>query len=336
MAQNRLLVSSRYRYRGTQNAIVSPVRRVSRHNGLHTGRNVGSHFLIGFTADAGYTLMTTEMPAVDMFPGGGMGSIGLAFSYQTGLFDFQTGMIVRYQRLGNAVADFSYARYGVPDTWTGAYDREYCDVTYTFTQRNDITQNVYFQVPILFGFSVPVTSSSFYMQGGVKLQYAMAGNTHSRAFCTTTATYDRYMGVLGEMDNHGLRHEVQLNSRSDRPDLKLDLLGSLELGCEFGNPAYRGFRRSYEVDWRVRLGLFADYSTLNVMPDTKGELISIPMDTPFDFSTIQLNHPFGSTGSSGYWMRNLFVGLRMTVLIGIKMNEKCLTCQAYNGGRRRR
>lgn len=335
MAQNRIMVSYRRNRRGTQSAIVGPGRRVTRNNGLHTGRIVGSHFLVGASVDAGYTVMTTDMPAISMWPGGGEGSLGLVFGYQKGTFDFQSGMIVRYQRLHNAVDNFSYTRYSVPDSWTGTHDRQYADVTYAFSDRRDLTQNVYFQVPILFGATAQLYNGSFYFLTGVKLQYAMAGSTRSEAMCTATANYDRYIGSFTGMDNHGWRKDVLISSRSNRPELKLDLLGSLELGYEYGNPAYRGYRRNHEPDWRIRWGLFADYSTLSVMPKPDGELVRIPEDTPYDFSTFQLCHPFGSNTSNGYWMRNLFVGVRMTVTIGIKMQEKCLMCQAFNGGRRR-
>lgn len=334
-AQNRALVTSRRNRRGTHSAIVTPARRVTRNNGLHTGRIVGSHFLVGASVDAGYTVMTTDMPAISMWPGGGQGSLGLVIAYQKGAFDFQTGMVVRYQRLENSVNDFVYTRYGVEDSWTGTHDWQYADVTYAFSQRKDLTQNVYFHVPILFGGSTQLYNGSLYFLTGVKLQYAMAGSTRSTALCTTTAEYDRYIGSFTGMDNHGWRKDVQISSRADRPELKLDLLGSLEIGYEYGNPHYRGYRRSQEPDWRVRWGLFADYSTLSVMPSVTGDLVRIPSDTPYDFGTFQMNHPFGSTASSGYWMRNLFVGFRMTVTIGIKMQEKCLMCQAFNGGRRR-
>lgn len=306
-------------------------RQIMRNNGLRTGQYSGEHYLFGFYIDGGYSAFTTTAKNVSMGRGGGAGTIGIAFDYQNHIFMLHTGLGVRYQSVENRVADISIMSYHIADSWTGKYDNEYCDVRYDFTERTDYSQNLYIQIPFMIGVHTPYYAGAFYYLAGVKMQYAFAGNTYYRAIGNTMAQYDRYMGVWVEMDNHGFRKDVPMEGKNERLKLKFDLLASIELGYEWANPEHRGYKLNTVKDWRIRVGLFCDYGILSILPGTTYPLIRIPEDKPFDFCEFQLHHPFATAEPD--WMRNLFVGVRFTVLWGQKLPEKCIMCFPYHDER---
>ena len=146
---------------------------------------------------------------------------------------------------------------------------------------------------------------------------------------TTTANYDRYIGILEEMDDHGMRKDVEEMRSGEALKLKFDLMGSFEIGYEwaFGNYGKKGYRKSAAKDYRLRLAAFVDCSILDVSPSTKNKPFVIPAETPYDFSTFKFNHILSTEDAAKYNARNVFAGVRVSFFFfGYQSSEKCILC----------
>lgn len=137
------------------------------------------------------------------------------------------------------------------------------------------------------------------------------------------------MGIFHEMDNHGLRKDVLMKRDYDRLELKMDILASFEFGYEWASPAPRGYRTQTIADWRLRLGAFIDWGLLNINPKTNNPLILIPQDYMYDFSEYEFYHILSTSETRGRPVHNLFCGIKLTALIGIKAKERCIICGPF-------
>lgn len=72
-----------------------------------------------------------------------------------------------------------------------------------------------------------------------------------------------------------------------------------------------------------------DFGILNIAPNGDGVFYDIPEETLYDFPTYQAAHVFTTKDASQYWMRNLFTGIRFTVLFGFKAQERCILCDPW-------
>ena len=288
-------------------------------SGLRTTAYDGVHHLVGMYIDGGYSAMFGNMPGMTTAPGGYATGFGLDYSYTGRGLILQTGLGISWQDVRN--------RFGNDSLIVGAKDAEGTDfhLRYDFTDRIDRTRNIYVQIPILAG----MYFYNFYFLAGLKLSMPVAGWTKPEVFVSTSATYDRYIGTLEEMDNHGIRKEVEEVRDGEALNLKFDVMGTFEIGYEWamGNYGKKGYRKQSAKDYRLRLAAFVECGFLDIMPGTKNKPFVIPAETPYDFSTFGFNHMLSTTDAGKYHVRNLFTGLRVSFFFfGYQSTEKCILC----------
>jgi len=288
-------------------------------DGLRTTAYDGTHHLLGLHIDGGYSAIYGNMPTMSLSPGGYTTGFGFDYNYIGHGFIFQTGVGICWQDVRNTFANDSLI--------TPATDSEGVDFTlrYDFANRVDRTRNLYVQLPVMAGTYI----RNFYFLAGLKLNLQVAGNTQERLLVSTTATYDRYIGTWGEMDNHGIRKDVEQIRDGERLKLPIDLMATAEIGYEWslGNYGKKSYRKAEAKDYRLRLSAFAECGLLDIMPNTKADAYKIPSATPYDFSTFEFNHILSTSDAANYHVRNLFVGVRLSFFFfGHQSTEKCLFC----------
>lgn len=289
-------------------------------SGLRTTTYDGVHHLVGVHVDGGYSKLFGNMPNTFNTSGGYTVGLGLDYSYTGRGLILQTGLALRWQDVRNNVLNDSL----VIDPFTDSQGTDY-RLRYDLTDRVDMSRNLYLQVPVLAG----TYFYGAYFLAGVKLNVQLLGNTRTKLNVTTTATYDRYIGTWEEMDNHGIRKEVEQVRDGAKLGLKFDLMATAEIGYEWslGNYGKKGYRKQSAKDYRVRLGAFVECGLLDIMP--KGDKLSyvIPESSRFDFSTFEFNHMFSTSEASKYHVRNLFAGVRLSFFFfGKQSSEKCILC----------
>ena len=333
-AQRRISVAERWEYRL---ASLSEFTEKDVNNstdvlfGLHASQYTGSHHLIGLSAEGGWSAFLNNMPRVSILPSGGAIGLSFVYEYQYSGILFQTGVGFNYQHVANNLSDTSFYHPGMHDTWSGVQDVEFT-LKHRFENRTDVAQQIYGQVPFYVGHYIPSAAGIGYFLAGLKLSYAFWGNTKQKLRGTTTGLYERYVGVWQEMDNHGFRKNVPIERSGDRLKLKFDLMAHVEIGYEytgFQNPHSYRIMPNDRLDWRLRFAAFVDMGILDISPNGKNVLYGIPVETIYDFPTYRMDHVFSTVDSKPYWLRNINVGIRFTVLFGFQGKERCILCDPW-------
>lgn len=298
---------------------------IRRDNGIISRRFTGDRYLFGLYLDGGYSALVSPKINMKDQMGWDVGG-GLVFEFEKKTFWVQTGVGINFQQIKAIFPDDSLMFTNVSDSWTGRHDNYVYDLTYGVTNRKDVISDLTIQVPLLMG----VRYFGFYWGAGPKVSLNIAGNVRTIAQLTTIADYERYIGVYGEMDNHGWRKLVDVNSKADWQRAKIDILASTELGYEWSSKETRignGMYRNKDVhEWRVRIGAFADFGILNICPKKTLPLIDVPTDYRYDFIKVKLNSPLVTQNFNDTWARNLTAGIKITILYGYRIKETCRLC----------
>ena len=313
-------------------------------NGLRTGQYSGERHLVGAYLESGYSAFVSPCPHTTIAPGGyGIGG-GLVYEYEANDFLVQVGVGIKLQDVKTNVMDTTFTKYHTADAWTNSMyhrygdwnnqlDTFYYDLQYDFYDRQDHSRMVYAQVPILLGQQIMGRRGVGYYLAGVKLGYGIQGSTDVRATGTTTGHYDRYIGIFHEMDNHGLRKDVPIERHGKRLDIKFDLLAHAEIGYEYGiyspTKGWRGAKATKPFDMRLRFAAYCDMSLLSINPRTDLPMVVPPDESRWDFPTYRLSHVYSTNEIANLPLRNMFVGVKLTALFGIKQTEKCRICGVY-------
>jgi hypothetical protein len=198
--------------------------------------------------------------------------------------------------------------------------------------RRDQAQQLYGRIPLYVGHYIFGGQGIAYFLAGFHAQYAFWGNTKQRLTGSTAGKYHDFVGVWDEMDNHGFRKNVPIERKGDQLKLKFDLMAHAEVGYEYNTQQaakdYR-VRPSDRIDCRLRFAGYIDFGILNICPETKKELYGVPEATIYDFPTYRMDHVFSTSDAARYWMRNLSVGIRFTVLFGFRPAERCILCDPW-------
>lgn len=299
--------------------------------GLHASQYSGSHHLIGFSVEGSWSSFVSSMPNVSAAPGGGAIGFHLLYEYQYSGFLLQTGFGALYQRATNNIADTAIYHDNMPDQWSSTDGATY-RLKHAFTERQDMAQHLYGQIPLYAGCYIFGSQGIGYFLGGFHANYAFWGNTRQTMLGSTSGLYERYVGIWEEMDNHGFRKDVPIERKGSQLKLKFDVMAHLEMGYEYntrqGAKDYR-VRPSDRLDGRIRFAAFMDFGIVNICPNTKNVLYDIPEETIYDFPTYQMAHVFSSEDAKKFWQRNLFVGVRVTFLFGFQPKEHCILCDPW-------
>lgn len=299
--------------------------------GLHASQYVGAHHLFGFSMQGAWSAFTNNMPSAKMMPGGGMAGFNFVYEYQYSGFLIQTGLGVYFQLVYNDIMDTSFYHTDMHDKWETVKPAEFI-LRHEFYKRRDMSRNVYGQIPIYAGHYILGPGGVGYWLAGFHLDYAFWGETRQKLIGTTKAKYEPYLGIWHEMDNHGYRKDVPIERRGERLKLKFDVMLHGEMGYEY--TTYRG-PHNYRIvpgdriDCRLRFAAFVDFGLLNICPMTDNTYYGTPMETIYDFPTYQMDHVFSTKDAKAFWVRNLHVGIRITVLFGIPRTEWCILCDPW-------
>ena len=289
-------------------------------SGLRTTAYDGIHHLVGLHVDGGYSKMFGNMPQVSNRPGGYTLGLGLDYSYTGRGLIIQTGLAVRWQDVQNNVLNDSLVINQIKDSEGTPYR-----LKYDMTDRVDQARNLYIQLPIMAGRYF----YGAYFLAGLKLNFQLMGNTKTKLNVTSTASYDRYIGPWEEMDNHGIRKEVEEVRNGGKLNLKFDVMATAEIGYEWslGNYGKKGYHKKNALDYRLRLGAFVECGRLDIMPKGDKKSYIIPDASRYDFSTFEFNHSFSTEAARSYHVRNFFTGVRLTFFFyGKQSTEKCILC----------
>ena len=289
-------------------------------SGLRTTAYDGVHHLVGLHVDGGYSAIFGNYPTMSTSPGGYTTGLGLDYCYTGRGLLIQTGIGIRWQDVNNRFGNDSLIVNPATDS-EGVNFR----LKYDFTDRVDGSRNIYVQVPLLAG----MYFYNCYFLAGLKLNWQVAGWTTPKLNVSTTATYERYIGVWEEMDNHGIRKDVEEVRENGRLQLKMDVLVCAEIGYEWalGNYGKKGYMKASAKDYRLRLAAFAEVGLANICPKTDLKPYIIPEATPYDFSTFEFNHILSTAGAKSYNAHNVFAGIKLSFFFfGYQSTEKCILC----------
>lgn len=295
-------------------------------NGLLTSQYTGEHHLIGFYTDGAYSMQFNNCANVKNLPGGGGTTIGGVYEYQNFLFRLQTGIGFRFQSVENNVDSLCFTDNSVYDAYHYPYQ-----LHYEFIDRKDQSQNVYVQVPLLLG----ANFQGVYFFIGTKVELQLWGRTTVKAIGSTTGTYNQFIGIYEEMDNHGFRKNVELVRYGQRLSMRPNFHITGEVGYEWGEVfrGERGYNTPKEKDYRIKIALFADICINNVNRSRELPSLYIPADYKWDFPAFELYHVFSSNEAVNSFVRNMYAGVKFTFLIGFHSKEKCIICGPYRSER---
>ena len=302
--------------------------RYDRSTGRYTkGHNTRKN-LYGFWTDGSYSTFLINSDWVRKFAKGYAASFGFCYEYEHfQKINIQTGVGIRWQHVEHNVAEVNFLNKEVTDRAGYPFH-----VSYMFYDRQDFARSWYVQVPLLAGSYF----RGFYYRGGLKFQLAVSGDTKINLRGTTVAYYQQYVGMyygdgFTEMDNHGYRLDVPIKRKGEGLDIKPDILLSGEMGYEFGfGEGYLDNTRDVvKPDVRIRFALFADWGTLNINPKSRKDLCYIPSYYKWDFPEYQFNHVLSSDKVSDKYIHNFFAGIKVTVLVGVSLGERCVICHPF-------
>lgn len=299
--------------------------------GLHASEYSGTHHLIGLSVEGAWSSFVSPMPAVQVAPGGGSAGLHLLYEFQYDGLLLQTGVGIAFQRVFNNIADTSIYHPNMMDTWSGTTPVPFT-LKHRFEHRQDMSQQAYGQVPLYVGHYFFGSRGIAYLLAGLHANYAFWGTTKQTLSGSTYGNYERYVGYMEEMDNHGFRKDVPIERTGKQLQLKIDIMAHAELGYEYNTrQSARDYRRrpSDRLDGRIRVAGFVDFGMLNICPNTKDVFYEMPAETIFDFPTYQMNHVFATQDAAKFWVRNLFAGVRVTFLFGFQPKERCILCDTW-------
>ena len=297
-------------------------------NGLLTGTHSAVYNLFGFYTYGAYSTHLFTNSNICSMPVGHSYGGGLCYEFQYYYLKLQTGLGVRFQDITTSVYDFTFNDANVSDAWGYPYT-----LHYDFVDRIDHYKNVQFEIPLLVGSG----DKNFYTMAGLKLTLNAASTTKVSSVGSTTATYEQFLGKFEEMDNHGLRKNVDINYSSSRLFEKpflFDVKASIEFGGEIGTKyqppvsRYRNSRESQrELQWRIRLAVFCDLSILPMPLDkSANELVTIPQDSKWDFYTFKMNYVHSINKPYNARLRDFYTGVKLTVFLGSLSYITCIIC----------
>lgn len=293
--------------------------------GLRTGRASYRRHLIGLYGEGAYSQILHSATDIANNPLGYAYGGGLTYEYQHFSLRFHTGVGVRIQELKTEVKDFYILDNQVSDAMGYPYL-----LRYDFAERKDQTKYIHVQIPLMIGASL----NDFYFLGGFKLNTTIYATNYMEAICSTSATYDSFLGVFEEMDNHGLRKDVPIKSSGNLLPATFDVLASIEAGYEFA-PKFvktvdlRAYQMQSRLFYRFRVSGFCDIGLKSMVPDKPHPIVDIPKDYKWDFSMFQMNHIVSSSRMTGVPLHNFYAGIKFTIFLDYIDGEECRLCGKY-------
>ncbi len=267
--------------------------------------------------DAGYAaLLDNEKAAYPMGGAASSLSFGYEMQYKRRLL-FNVGVSARYAYTMSGVGEQT-----LPLRMRDTEGEEFNYNCFFFDGRNRLN-SLYVNIPVMIGCQ---TSKMYFLVGGrllLDVWSAAKVSTH----LTTTASYDRYIGVLEGMEEHQIYTDryIEVQPASPRFAPQLNVCAEIGWRLEHSIENVTGF----DVEQKkilYRLGIFAEYGVLDQNRHNAQE----PRLSFYDDGKgleYNLNHVYNSVDTKNLHLSNLLVGLRFTVLFQIPERKDCVLCR---------
>lgn len=295
-----------------------------------------SHWM-GVWAELGEWSMLPEQSRLNPSIGGA-GALGGTYEMQVSHFLLNVG-------LG---AKAGYTSFKTPDdlTWylepgnhlygTGPRDRDgwYYDYYAAMDNRRDNYLNVSFQIPVLLG----AQFGRFYFLAGVKGDIHMLNRATISGDVRSHGEYEEfrmplpgggYTGYITEPYDM-FYHGEHMKWTQDDVLMRVNVNASLEIGARLGYiPQGTGFDvPKSKVQYRI--AAFADFGLMDMhRADTRNGLelpeLKTPAENYIQRPELMISHIL-STNDIAKRVRNLYVGVKFTVLFEIPAPKRCLLC----------
>ena len=278
------------------------------------------HF-VGLWAEAGEWTLLPEKSNLGNSLGGG-GALGFTYEMQASSFLFNIGV---GGKAGYTVfnVDNSFQRYHnikEPGGGPGAWDLLYYDCK--LDKRKDGYMDVAVQVPVLFGGQW----GRFYFLGGVKADISMLTRTRVSGEISTDGQYKEFDIPFRDMSEHGYFSGEAFTSKGST-SFRLNLDASFEIGARLG---YIQTGSGFDVPkskTQYRIAAFVDYGLLDIHNAQNKVAIAFPTD----FTDTQVPEPIVadilSTADVAKAVKNLFVGVKFTILFEMPTPGHCVICR---------
>ncbi len=258
---------------------------------------------------------------------GAAGALGFAYDLQAGHFILNTGVGVNYGATYFGIDDWNTTLADQTDKEGDTFD-----YIYKLHARQDAYSNLAVQVPLLLGGQY----KRFYALAGVKFTYNAMTRTSTVADLNTVG---RYYGIdasgkktamfddFTNMPEYQFYENYSLKQKA-KSSFNVDLDVSVEIGARLG---FMTDDTGYDVPksrTQYRLALFADYGLLDLHTAGDKALITTPSTYNADdmLSGIQTNDILSTTKAAGS-VKNLFIGVKFTILFELPQSGTCLMCR---------
>lgn len=248
----------------------------------------------------------------------GGGEIGVAYEWKKAHFLLRTGVSYSLQCPSLAV-DSQWLEQEMLDTRGMPFT--YRGLLY---QRTDRLYAHQLTVPFMVG----GTWSGVYLLGGLKLGVALAASARQDALLYAAGDYQgRYYDWFENMPNHGYHDGEPVTSTHPIRLKRFDLRVAAELGYTFTLHPYARLKPSS----LLRVGLFAEYSLLNIHPSDYTAQRTTADWT--QYLQVDMTHIYASEESNASRVNLLTYGIRLTLLLPVsdtpRRPNKCACVYYY-------
>ena len=250
---------------------------------------------------------------------GGGGEVTLAYHSQRGNFIFMAGLSGAFAstRIGVKTGNDILVRPA-----TDSRGRDY-QMVVDMKDREDRCRMFDLRLPVLLG----VELDPWYLLAGPVLVMNLKSNTYHTAMVRTKGRYDEYYEDLVNLPQHGF-HDFERMSYKGSMRFTYDARLAIETGYTFYFGKYKLSNRA-SSDSKLRLGLFAECSVINIRSNNTRMLVSGSVLDENGKLNLVMNHAYTAEATSGNWVRTALVGVRLTYLIRVKRRPG-LYCPCMN------
>lgn len=266
--------------------------------------------MFGVWGSIGYSGMMHNLKG-SKIPSGVAPTIGVGYRFYRNGMILQTGVEGQYAWM-KCVMPFEVHQQRMLDADA---NREPFMMTATVSDRRENYTMMNVQVPLYLGYE----KEYWYVLAGVTVGLNVYGKATSWGTMTTQAAYERLIGVMEGMPNHGLtKIDVESGERSFRTNT--NMMAHVEAGGRLDKANHKkGFKPTNHLH-RLYLGVFVDYGFLNVNKNiSEGDLLKLDFTNGVNASIAPL---MTSTQMLQKRINPLVVGIKFTALFELPKHGK--------------
>lgn len=279
--------------------------------------NPNDRHMLGFWGSLGYSGLLHNRTE-SKIPSGVAPAIGVGYRYSHNNFIFQTGLEGQYAWMTCVMPLEIYQQRMVDSD----INHEPFMMTAAISDRKEVYQTANVQLPLYVGYE----RGYFYALAGVTAGLNVYGTASSKGTLDTRAEYERLIGVMEEMPNHGLTR-IDVNSGSKTFHTNINVMAHVEIGGRLDKFYQKTGFRAKRHTHRLYLAAFADYGVLNVHQNTSaGELIELDFTEGVNATVTPL---LISNQMLGKRINPLVAGVKFTVMFELPKHGKSYIYDYY-------